>query len=329
MEKRKSLFHPVSEEILEAIRKSESIALISHVNPDGDAVFSSLAMAEILKSLNKKVHLFNDGPFKSGETLKYESMFSSSVPESLKRERPLVIILDCSTEDRTGNVYQELRENDALVIDHHSSGTRFYKEELSYIVPLSPSTTLLVDEVRKALNIPLTRILSEYMLKGFLTDTGFFHFLSDVQGPECLEKVRDFLSSGLNLYEIYDELNDGKSLDDIKLSAKMILESESCLDGKVIIAYEKKEYDGKAVSTDRVYQSLLECSGLKAVVLIKEKEDGVVFGLRAKRKGGIDVGKLASTFAGGGHKLAAGATVKGLKTEDAKDFILKRLEPLV
>ena len=60
MEKKKDLFPPVSDDIIKAIRESDAVAITSHVNPDGDAVFSSLAMARILSALGKNVRLFND-----------------------------------------------------------------------------------------------------------------------------------------------------------------------------------------------------------------------------------------------------------------------------
>ena len=115
----------------------------------------------------------------------------------------------------------------------------------------------------------------------------------------------------------------------MKLSGRIIGEAESCLEGKVIIAYEKKEYESSERPGDTVYPALLECEGVKVVVLIKEREDGIEFGFRAKRDKGVDVGRLASDLSGGGHSLAAGATVKGLKIEEAKPFILDRLIPLV
>ena len=326
---KRNLFHPVSDAILNAIRESSEIAVISHVNPDADAIFSSLAMESILSQLGKKVHLLNDGPFKRREIMAYESRFTSIVSDKLKNSSPLVMILDCSTEDRPGEVYQSLKGNKTIVIDHHASGRPFYEEKLSYISPLSPSTTLLVDEVRKALSVPLDRNTAEYLMLGFLTDTGFFHFISDIQAPESFEKVSSFVETGVNPYELYDRLHDGRKFNDVKLSGRIIGEAESCLEGKVIIAYEKKEYESSERPGDTVYPALLECEGVKVVVLIKEREDGIEFGFRAKRDKGVDVGRLASDLSGGGHSLAAGATVKGLKIEEAKPFILDRLISLV
>ena len=258
-----------------------------------------------------------------------ESLFSSSVSDEIKRKKPLLIILDCSTDDRPGLVYQELKGNKTIVIDHHASGKPFYEQELSYIVPSSPSTTLLVDEVRIALSVELDKETAKYLMLGFLTDTGFFHFISEEQAPDSFKKISSFVETGLNPYELYDKLHDGRRLEDVKSVAKIIEESKAVLSGRVIIAYERKDYAGLERPGDSVYSNLLEVEGVKVVVLIKEREDAVEFGFRAKRDASVDVGKLASELSGGGHKLASGATVKGMKIEDAEPFIISKLEMLV
>lgn len=329
MDRKRSLFHPISESLISAIKESSSIAIMAHVNPDGDAIFSSLGLANILKTIGKKVYLFNDGPFKRKEIMEYENLFSSSVSDEIKRKKPLLIILDCSTDDRPGLVYQELKGNKTIVIDHHASGKPFYEQELSYIVPSSPSTTLLVDEVRIALSVELDKETAKYLMLGFLTDTGFFHFISEEQAPDSFKKISSFVETGLNPYELYDKLHDGRRLEDVKSVAKIIEESKAVLSGRVIIAYERKDYAGLERPGDSVYSNLLEVEGVKVVVLIKEREDAVEFGFRAKRDASVDVGKLASELSGGGHKLASGATVKGMKIEDAEPFIISKLETLV
>ncbi len=319
----KNLFPPLSKEIVKLINERDSVAVVTHINPDGDAVYSSLALREILKKLNKNVYLFNDGPFGRKDVKEYEGEFLKTVDKKLIKDEDLLIILDCSTEDRPGLVYQELKHLETIVIDHHSSGRPFYKKELSYIVPSSPSTTLLIDELRLALSVPLDKKIAEFLMLGFLTDSGFFHFISQEQAPDSFKKVTSFVETGLNPYELYDRLHDGKKLSDIKAVAKIIENAESYFNGKLLISYETKDIVTAERPSDDVYHSLLESDGVYAVVLIKEKEDGIEFGFRAKQNKGVDVGFIASTFGGGGHRLAAGATVKGISIEEAKKKIIE------
>ena len=324
-----SIFPPCDPRLVKAIREADSAAVIAHRNPDGDALYSSLAMAAILRKLGKKAILLNEGPFARDDIKMLEGLFSKEAdPESLGIN-PLVIILDCSTPDRPGAPFTALQDLPRIVIDHHSSGVPFTEEGMSYIVPDSPSTTLLVDEVRIALSVELDKETAKYLMLGFLTDTGFFHFISEEQAPDSFKKISSFVATGLNPYELYDKLHDGRRLEDVKSVAKIIEESKAVLSGRVIIAYERKDYAGLERPGDSVYSNLLEVDGVKVVVLIKEREDAVEFGFRAKRDASVDVGKLASELSGGGHKLASGATVKGMKIEDAEPFIISKLETLV
>lgn len=327
MERNKSLFPRISPELLNLIRAEKHFALMSHKNPDGDAVCSVLALQLVLEKMGKDVMAFSDGPFARREIKKYESRFLSVVPGSFKKKNPVVIILDCSTEDRPGEVYRMLKDNTTVVVDHHSSGIPFYRQELSYIIPESPSTTLLVDEIRKELGVSLDRNMAELMMIGFLTDTGFFHFLNEHQAPDSFEKIMNFTKTGISPYEIYDDLNDGRKLEDLKIIADIIKESTTYFSGSLIIAVEKKNLNITEKPGDTIYRSLLEVENVKAIALIKETDDGVEIGFRAKNKAEIDVGKIAQVLGGGGHRLASGASIEGIDIQQAKEIVLSKFGP--
>ncbi len=318
----KTFFPKVSDNIVSTIRNSNTFAILSHMKPDGDAVYSSLAMKNILNILGKKVYLYSEGPFISKEVREKEPLFEKDVTEVAKKEIDAVIVLDCSTKDRPGKSIFQLADKETIVIDHHSSGSPFYKEELSYIVPESPSTTLLVDSVREALSIPLDKETARYLFIGFLTDSGFFHFLSEKQAGPSLEKVTSFVSTGLSPYEIFDYINDGRSLNDIKNISRIISGTESYFDGELLICYEPDDIDFVERPSFMIYPNLLEVDGVKVVSILKKRGNDIEFGFRAKEKAGIDVGKLASSLGGGGHRLAAGATVSNITPEEGKEMLL-------
>ncbi len=326
MEKNRSLFPRISTELLDLVRAEKNFALMSHKNPDGDAVCSVLALQLVLEKLGKTVMAFSDGPFARREIRQYEKRFSPFVPEDFRKKNPVVVILDCSTEDRPGEVYKMLKGSTTIVVDHHSSGVPFYRPELSYIIPESPSTTLLVDEIRQELGVALDKEMAELMMVGFLTDTGFFHFLNERQAPDSFEKIMNFTRTGISPYEIYDQLNDGRKLEDLKIIADIIKESKTYFSGRLIIAVEKKDLNISEKPGDTVYRSLLEVENVKAIVLIKENDDGVEIGFRAKNKAGIDVGRIAQELGGGGHKLASGASIEGIGIDEAVDLVLSRFK---
>lgn len=303
-----SIFPRIKESLIDEIRRAKCVAVIGHKNPDGDALSSTLALKEILISLGKECIALNSGPFKKKELEFLTRDMLTSVPEEFKKKNPLVIVVDCSTSDRPGSAYDELKDFKTIVIDHHSSGREFVPDSLSYIVPDSPSTTLLIEELRVALGAELSKDIARYLYIGLATDTGFFHFLSDKTGAYSFYKASLFASTGINPYEIYDMLNDGKTLDSLKWIASIIENSRMFYSGQLAILIQPEECNADGIS-DLIYQQMLTVDGIKALVYIKHKDDKFELGFRAKRNAGIDVGEIASTIGGGGHRLAAGATV--------------------
>ena len=322
-----SIFPQVDARLISAIEESKAAIVIAHRNPDGDAVCSSLAMREILKAMGKECLLLNEGEFLRSDIKRYEGEFLKEAPLEFISRNPIVIVLDCSTPDRPGKPFAQLRDLLTVCIDHHSSGEPFTKEGLSYIVPLSPSTTLLVDQVRAALGVPLTREMAEYLYTGFATDTGFFHFLSERTAPESLERVAEFTRMGVSPYDIYDAMHDGRKLSAAKNAASIIIASKPILNGAVIIAHQPLEISDERLSDD-IYSTLLEIENVKAVVFLKEKKDVLEVGFRSKHHSGIDVGALASEFGGGGHMHAAGASISA-SAEEAEKMLEKRFSELL
>ena len=315
-----SIFPPCDSRLLDAIRTASGAIIISHRNPDGDAIASSLAAKAILSRLGKRCELLSDGPFLRSDIRQYEPLFSHEASAELIAADPLVIVLDCSTPDRPGEAFRSIGKLRRIVIDHHSSGVPFTEEGMSYIVPESPSTTLCLNQVRIALGVPLDEEIASFLYMGFATDTGFYHFLSERTAPDSLRAAAEFCEAGVSPYDVYDSLHDGRRLEDIKDMAKVILSARPVLGGRLLIAHQGIDMkDGKL--SDGVYASLLETEGIKAVVLIKDKGETQEIGFRSKHRSGLDVGTIASLLGGGGHIHAAGATISGTP-EDAERTVI-------
>lgn len=304
-----TIFPQIPDALIEKIENAKCVAVIAHKRPDGDALSSSQAMAYILRKLGKRVEILNDGPFNKKELEFLTVDIRENASDELIREKPLVIILDSSTPDRPGNAYVPLKDFDTIVIDHHSSGEPFVPEDLSYIVPYSPSTTMLVDEIRERLGVKLDKELATILCVGLMTDTGFFHFLDERQGAYAFSRASAYAEAGVNTYMLYDKLSDGRTIEEIEELSKLIGGTKFLFDGKLAVARQNEESSIDNIS-DLLYPQLLSIAGVKAVVFIKPRDGKFVLGFRAKRDAGIDVGEVASSLGGGGHKLAAGATVE-------------------
>lgn len=322
-----SIFPQCDSRLLDAIRNASGAIIVAHKNPDGDAIASSLAMAAILERIGKRTELLNDGPFLRGDIRRFEDRFRNEASDEFISTSPLVIVLDCSTPDRPGDAFRRISDLDRIVIDHHSSGVPFAAEGMSYIVPESPSTTLCINEVRKALGVDLTEEIAYFLYLGFATDSGFYHFLGQKSAPDALEAAASFCRAGVSPYDVYDELHDGRKLSDIKDMASVICGAEPILGGKFLMAYQSASMkDGKL--SDGVYASLLEAEGILGVVLLKDKEGTVEIGFRSKHKSGMDVGKAAAVLGGGGHMHAAGATITGTMDE-ARNTVIELLKNFI
>ena len=323
-----NLFPQCDERLLNAIKGARKAAIIAHRNPDGDAIYSSLAMREVLSYLGIESALLNEGKFDRSDIKAYESLFNDEIEESFIDDSLLVIILDCSTPDRPGKPFEKLINAKRIVIDHHSSGIPFTDEGMSYIVPDSPSTTLLVDKVRESLGVPLTKKMADYLYRGFATDTGFYHFLSSSQAPESLRRAASFAEMGVSPYEVYDEMHDGKPLAYFSFVSTLIQRVRSAFSGRLLYTYQKEDDVVEGKPADDVYSQLLQVSGVRVVLFFKEKDGFVEIGMRSKNKSGIDIGAFASAHGGGGHMYAAGAMVKG-RLDEVMDLVIRDLSSLL
>lgn len=316
-----SSFPKVSEEVLKTLREKETFLIVGHKNPDGDTLSSTLALKLILEKTGKRAYAFNSGPFLRREVQFLEDRFQNKIPESLiDRKESVLVFVDCSTEDRSGSVIENAKDLDRIIIDHHASSRENSNAYAKYIVPTSPSTTLLIDKIREMLNVELDKEIAYFLYLGLLTDTGFFHFLGEEWGPYSLERASRFLSTGLSAYDIYDYLTDGKSLEEIKKVSRIIEEAKPYFDGRLIIAEETDDIKGERVS-DQIYETLLKVENIEACVFIKRKGDSSEIGFRAKKDKNIDVGEIALSLGGGGHALASGATVE-LNRTNAKRLVI-------
>lgn len=321
------LYSPIPQRIIDELRKAETVAVIGHENPDGDCIFSSLALALLLRMLGKRVELFNQGPFNRDEINSLSSLFSNRVDDDFLALNPLVCVVDCSTADRPGEIFKPFSSCTKIVFDHHSSGESFTDDDLMYIKSASVSTTMIIDHLRRTLGLPLTPQLADCIYRGFATDTGFFHFLNEKVGGETLRRVADLVDQGVSPYSVFDEMHDGKKLDYFRFVSMLVQRTESVLSGQILYTWQKKDEKVSGKPADDIYSQLLQVEGVRIVFFFKEKEDHVEIGMRSKQKCGIDIGAFASTLGGGGHRFAAGAREEG-SLESVIQTVLSRASQL-
>ena len=294
------------------IEEAERIVVCAHTDPDGDALGSGLALAQVIcqRWEGKQVVnlLADDAPvprlyrFLPGA----EGFVRASDYEG---EPDLFISVDVPLPARLNKAQAVLgRARKAVVIDHHPTPKSF--GDVSLVRPDAAATGVVVAELALFLGVEITPDMANCLFCAIVTDTGRFQYQNaDSEAFECASMLVDAGASpsmiSLNVYQSF------------RLS---YLHLESVVMGRIVtfdkgrIAYS---YATRA-DLERTGASLDECDGLIDVVrsvegtevalFLKETPDGRVRGnLRAK--GNFDISGVARAMGGGGHKAAAGFTV--------------------
>jgi phosphoesterase RecJ-like protein len=280
-----------------------------------------MAFKALLESLGKGGLLISAGPFDRPEISTYESMFSRDVSGADREASPAVVVLDCSTADRIGPPGEHVKGLPILVIDHHSSGTAF--GDVRFVIPAVPATTFLVLAISDAFGLTPSIEEARLMLFGLCTDTGFFRHLGSGTG-ETFRGIARLVDLGASTAEIFQMVFGRRDLASRKLLALMLQRTESCWNDRLLLTWQaiadRGPQEGYLRGEDDLYRLLQTVKGNEVVVLIKEESDGLYsVGLRSNRA--VDVGSVAASFGGGGHRQAAGCDMRGTLDSIRKKLI--------
>ena len=301
--------------------------VLGHKEPDGDCIASQITFGSLLKALGKTVRLYSVGPFDRPEITPFQAEFADSI-RAEERVGGAVVILDCSTPDRTGRLGSEAEGLPTLVIDHHSAGEVFGDARM--VDSSSPSTTMLVQALYEALGVAPDAETCRLLLFGLCTDTGFFRHLGR-GSQEIYRAVARLVERGTSTADVYMMVYGRRELASRKLLGEMLGRAESYADGRLILTWQttadRQRLHAQQRGEDDLYRLLQTVKDNVVVAAIKqEAEDLYSVGLRSTAA--VDVGTVASSFGGGGHRQAAGFDIHGT-LESVKERVVHALLPLV
>jgi len=291
-----------------AIDAAASILLVTHVNPDGDAIGSLLGLAAALRERGRRVDAAVDGgvpdflAFLAG---------ADSVRDGLDAgEWDLMISLDASDEARTGQAgaYGRAHSRAVMNVDHHPTNTFF--GDIFLVLPEAVSTTEVLFRLLDHMRQPLSAEVATALLTGLVTDT--LGFRTNNVTAATLRIAVALMEAGAPLREVIARTLNNKSYKVLLLWQRAL--ASMTLHDQVIaasISQEDLRSAGLADATDAGLSSFL-VSAREAVIAVvfKELEDGRVE-LSMRSKPGYDVASVALGLGGGGHVQAAGATIDG------------------
>uniref|UniRef100_A0A7C3I851 Bifunctional oligoribonuclease/PAP phosphatase NrnA n=1 Tax=Gracilinema caldarium TaxID=215591 RepID=A0A7C3I851_9SPIR len=298
----------VPHNLLAYIREGSTFLVAGHKEPDGDCVGSQLALCSVLTRLGKRAIPCSAGPFKRPEIAPYAERFTAD--PSIEKDTQ-VIIMDCSSLERTGELEQTLRGLPLAIIDHHASGNT--AGHIAFLEPTAPSVTALTLLLIEALGLEPTREEAELLFFGLCTDTGFFRHI-DYGGEVTFDIASRLIRFGASPKRTFQKINGGKSLESRILLGLILSRTEAYFNGKLLVSYENLEdterFGLQGRDSDMLYQLLLSVAGVEAVAVIRqESPTSCTVGLRSIDT--VDVSAIAVQFGGGGHKQASGFTATG------------------
>jgi phosphoesterase RecJ-like protein len=310
------------QQAIDLIKSSKNILILTHKNPDGDAIGSVLGLSEALSSLSKNTECFSKS--KIPEVFKFLPNVSNIKNQINPKHYDLVILLDCAFFLRTGiNNIKEVTSSfdNLLVIDHHPKG-ELEQDCVSIINPDASSTAILIYAILKKMGIKITKNISDCLLTGIFTDTGGFqHSNTDSQS---LETAAELMRKGSRIDKIAKNIFNGKNVPAIKLWGKALSRIQTDKNTGMAVSYISKddieECGAKEEDASGLVSIINTVSDAKFSLLLTESEDCKIKGsLRSEEYNNIDVSRIARSLGGGGHKLASGFEMNG----DLKNSVTK------
>jgi len=291
------------DQILKCIKKSKNIVIVTHENPDGDAVGSSLAMYHALKGLKKNVDIIIP---------EYAKCFNElpGIDEVIKESDKvydLAISLDVAT-DKLLNVWVKyFREaNQRIVIDHHSTNTMF--GDINYVDLSAPACAQVVYMLIKHYRWKITLEIGTCIMAGIITDTGGFQY-SGVS-KDTFNIAAELLDVGVNISKVYKKVFDTKTKSSFELRRIAIDRMEFLEDGKIAFTYVTNEDERKVNAGVGDYEGIVSegrsVEGVEVSIFLHELKDGE-FKISLRSNSYVNVSDVCIMFGGGGHIRAAGA----------------------
>ncbi|HRF80048.1 MAG TPA: bifunctional oligoribonuclease/PAP phosphatase NrnA [Flavobacteriales bacterium] len=302
----------VLQQLLERPRR---VVVVSHYNPDGDAVGSSLGFAHLLKAAGHHVRVvlpntpsdFLDWLPGRGDILCLDRSPDASL--STIRTSDIVFCLDFNHLDRIGGLEEVVRNaKTKVLIDHHQDPEAF--AQATFSDTSASSTCQMVVDIAKALGWEgyINREVATCLYTGMVTDSGSFRFRSTT--PHTMRTAADLLAHGVDLDQIHNAISDTNSADRLRLLGFTLVERMTVLPEQrtVIIGLgqdDLKKYHFKQGDTEGFVNYGLSIKGMRLAAFFMEHPDLVKISLRSK--GDLPVDKfLKEHFNGGGHANAAG-----------------------
>lgn len=321
MENYKEIFFKIKQEI----EKAENIILTAHVNPDGDAVGSSLALLLTLRNEypNKNIRLIlQDNIPYTTKFLKFSEAIEKYIDDEVYNTN-LLIYLDSATKERTGIIWERVRASKTICIDHHISNPEY--ADINCVIRNATSTSEIIYNFIKISNYKFLKEVAEALYLGLINDTGNFSHRNVTK--EAFEMAAHLISMGVDSNYIVNNFLNSNSYPALKIVGEALRNFEFYSEKKLSYIYIDNEtmtkYRARKEDTEGIVEKILSYNEASVSLFLREEPDGKIKGsMRSKYE--VDVNEIANFFGGGGHYKAAGFS-SSLSANEILKIILEKL----
>lgn len=320
---------------IELIESADDVALACHVDPDGDALGSMLAMQRFLRSRGVRVIASWGATGGDGQDpallvppqYTFLPGLEDLTPAAEFPERPgLFIAFDTGSADRLGSLRDTADRAEAvIVIDHHASGTAF--GDVRLVDGQAAATAVLVDELIRRMGGELDREMAACLYVGLVTDTGRFQHPSTT--PEVMQLGARLISYDIDHTGINRRVWETHSFGYLKVLGRAmeraVLVAEAGMAWTAVLQSDLDDLGVTLAETEGLIDVLRAVEAAECVCVAKEQVDGS-WKISLRSKGGVDVGRAAADLGGGGHTFASGLSATG-PLDEVIERVCAALEP--
>ncbi|MCE2851457.1 MAG: DHH family phosphoesterase [Chloroflexaceae bacterium] len=308
------------------ISNARNIMLVTHVNPDGDAIGSVAGLYAALPQITSAhITMVVQQPVPAYLAWLPDIQHSCEISEHKAWPNPdLIIAVDCAAADRIGGIHavhaQTLQHSTIIQVDHHATNTLFGVQNL--IIEKACATCEIITEFLPMLGITMTPGIATPLLLGIMTDTQSFQ-IYDTRA-DTLQLGAKLFAAGADHASIVQKVFRSTRREALQLASR-VLSTMRVHDHVVWTAVPLawlEEFNATDDESDEALGMLQRIDGFEVIMLIKERKNGVKISLRSRN---VIVAAIATRHGGGGHAHAAGINLPGFSIEAAANLLLPEL----
>lgn len=301
-------------EAVRFLKRYRSFLVVSHVQPDGDAVSSTVAMAHILKQLDKAFVLTNESDIPP--KYRFLKMADAIVSWDEAKSAPFeaVICVDCADRQRFGAVGDVLQRGLPLLnIDHHPTNDRY--GDVNVVLSDRAATAEVIYELASYMELKWDRDFAEAVYTGMMTDTGCFRYANTT--ARVMKAAAHLLEYGVVPNEVAEPIYERMAVAQLLLLKEALNSLKVSDDGQIawmrVTSEQMKNAGAGEEHVGGIVNFARNLEGVEVGILFKQMDNGVKASWRSRKR--LDVSQVAKRLGGGGHARAAGCYLEGTLEE--------------